>query len=247
MNTSWVYSFSALFTGAREPRTTPKMKLASTLSVLALISYSPLATAYSTPRKPLNRRDAFQLITSTAATAVVLGQRPALAFDGSGSSAYAGRTPASKAELRKSYEERIAADVRDFNALGRSISKGETDGDSWVSFFIQFPRREPDAVGRTYAGLADFIGPPDNSKGYHSGGDGYLLAASFAKPGKPSDNLPSVKKYDALAKAFAPIEAAGKKGNLAKAQKEWEKASDLFSQYLGEVGMPSSLSDPLYN
>ena len=37
---------------------------------------------------------------------------PALAFDGQGSSAYAGRTPSSVAQLKKSYQDRVAADVR---------------------------------------------------------------------------------------------------------------------------------------
>ena len=101
-----------------------------------------------------------QLLTSLvgASSIMLISSQPALAFDGSGSSAYSGRSPATKAALKKQYQERIVADVRDFNTLGKAISKGETEGSAWVNFFIQFQRREPDAVGRTYAALVDLRG-----------------------------------------------------------------------------------------
>ena len=106
-----------------------------------------------------NRRHS-QLLTSLvgASSIMLISSQPALAFDGSGSSAYSGRSPATKAALKKQYQERIVADVRDFNTLGKAISKGETEGSAWVNFFIQFQRREPDAVGRTYAALVDLRG-----------------------------------------------------------------------------------------
>ena len=114
------------------------------------------------------------------------------------------------------------------------------DGNAWVSFFIEIQRREPDSVGRTYAALADLIGLKDYS------GCGTLLAASYAKPGKPSDGLPSVKKYNAMAKAFEPIKAAGKKGDVGKAKAAWVKAGELLTEYLEAVELPPSLLDPIY-
>ena len=114
------------------------------------------------------------------------------------------------------------------------------DGDAWVNFFIQYQRREPDAVGRTYAALADLVGTKELS------GCGILLASSFAKPGKPSDGLPSVKKYNALAKTFEPIKSAGAKGDAKKAKSAWKTASNALSEFLEEVGLPASLDDPLY-
>jgi hypothetical protein len=167
--------------------------------------------------------------------------QPAVAFDGSGSSAYSGKNPTTKAALVKSYKSRIAADVHDFNNLGAAIDKGQTEGNEWVSFFIQYPRREPDEVGRTYAALADIIGTSEGG-----GGCGYLLAVSFAKPNKPPDNVPAVTTYNTLAKAFAPIQSAGSSGDVKKAQKEFQKASVLFREFLQQVEMPVSLDDPLY-
>ncbi len=169
-----------------------------------------------------------------------VGNPATRAFDGSGSSAYAGRTPASKVELVKGYKERVIADVRDFNALGKAIDRGETDGDAWVNFFIEFQRREPDSVGRTYAALVDLVGNKDIS------GCGILLASSFTKPGKPSEGTPAVKKFNSIANVFDPIKAAGKKGDIAKAKVSWEKAGESLEKYLEVVELPSSLSDPIY-
>jgi hypothetical protein len=60
--------------------------------------------------------------------------------------------------LKRQYQGRIVADARDFNTLGSAIKAGETEGKAWVNFFIQFQRREPDEVGRTYAALVDLRG-----------------------------------------------------------------------------------------
>jgi len=194
----------------------------------------------SPTQRHVSRRD-FGLTISSAGAAAVLGApQQSLAFEGSGSSAFTGKTAVSKAELQKSYKTRIAADVKDFNSLGAAIRKGETEGDAWVNFFIPFARREPDNVGRAYAALADLVGAPDRS------GCGYLYAASFVKPGKPPENSPGVKKYSTLAKTFDAIKADGKKGDAAKAEKDWGKSSVAFSDFLAEVGMPASLSDDLY-
>ena len=65
--------------------------------------------------------------------------------------------------------------------LGAAIGNGETDGDAWVNFFIPYQRREPDSSGRAYAAFVDLVGNKELS------GCGILLAASFAKPGKPSE------------------------------------------------------------
>jgi hypothetical protein len=192
----------------------------------------------SPARKQLTRRD-FGLTTAAAALSLSAPNQ-AIAFDGSGSSAYTGKTPTSKAELQRSYRARIAADVGDFNDLGAAIRNGEISGDTWVKFFIPYARREPDSVGRAYAALADLVGAPDRS------GCGYLYAASFVKPGKPPETSPGVKKYNSLAKSLAPIEVDGKKGDAAKAQKDWEKASVAFSEFLEAVDMPSNLDDNLY-
>jgi hypothetical protein len=172
--------------------------------------------------------------------------QPAVAFDGSGSSAYAGRSPATKAEAKKAYQVRVAADVCDFKALGKAIANKETQGPAWVSFFIQFQRREPDDVGRTYAALVDLRGLPTKKKNEYEGGDGALLANTFTKQGKPPDNTPAVKAFVKLAKTFDAIEAAGKQGDAVKAKAAWDAASVLFSDYLGSVEMPSSLDDALY-
>ena len=179
--------------------------------------------------------------TSAFVIASEIGPKVSIAFDGTGSSAYTGRTPASKAELVKGYKDRIVADVRDFNALGKAIDRGETDGDAWVNFFIEFQRRDPDSVGRTYAALADLVGIKDVS------GCGILLASSFTKPGKPSEGTPAVKQFNTLSKAFEPLKAAGKKGDAAKAKAAWFKAGESLSKYLEVVELPSSLSDPLYS
>lgn len=110
-----------------------------------------------------------------------------------------------------------------------------------MNFFIEFQRREPDAYGRAYAANVDLVGGKDIS------GCGTLLAASYTKPGKPADGTPPVKKYNAMAKLFDPIKAAGKKGDVAKAKVAWEKASVALSEYLETVELPPSLSDPIYD
>jgi hypothetical protein len=88
--------------------------------------------------------------------------------------------------------------------------------------------------------LADLVGTADG------GGCGYLFAASFAKPGKPPETVTAVKRYNALAKTFDPIKAAGKKGDAAKAEASWEKAAIAFSEYLSSVDMPPEMTDDLY-
>lgn len=144
------------------------------------------ASAYLVPRPScFTSRKAF-IKTCTAVVPslvlpVAIAPKPALAFDGSGSSVYSGKGATSKADLKKSYQRRVVADVRDFKRLGEAIQKGETEGDAWVDFFIEYQRREPDSAGRTYAALVDLVGNKELS------GCGILLAASFAKPGKPSE------------------------------------------------------------
>lgn len=192
-----------------------------------------------TPCRP-SRRDVLTSSGSFAAIAAAFAAQPSVAFEGTGSSAYSGKNPTTKAALVKSYKARIAADVRDFNALGAAISRGESEGNEWVSFFIQYPRREPDEVGRTYAAQADLIGTIEG------GGCGYLLATSFGKPNKPPDNVPAVKTYNALSKAFSPIQFAGSSGDAKKALKEFQKTKVLLSDFLLQVEMPASLDDPLY-
>jgi hypothetical protein len=216
------------------------MKLFLLLLTFASLTLVVLGYRPSQPPRTTSRRDT--LVSASAAFVAVIAaqQRPALAFSGSGSSAYSGRAPASKAALQKSYKDRVVADIRDFNALGRAIDNGQLDGNVWVSFFIQFARQEADSVGRTYAALADLMG---NKEG---GGCGLLLAASFAKPNKPPDNAPAVQKFKKLVKAFDPIKAAGLKGDADKAKKEWQNASVLLSEYLQEVELPSALDDPIY-
>ena len=125
----------------------------------------------------------------------------------------------SRAELKKSYQRRIVADVKDFKRLGNAIQNGKSDGDEWVNFFIEYKRREPDSNGRAYAAYVDLVGNKELS------GCGTLLGASYAKAGKPSENLPQVKKYNAMAKTFDPIKAAGAKGDVAKAKAAYEKVS----------------------
>jgi hypothetical protein len=170
----------------------------------------------------------------------------ARAFDGSGSSVSPGYSPATKAEQKKRYKERVVADVRDFLALGRAIVKGETEGAAWVNFFITFQRREPDAFGRTYAALVDLRGLPTKKPNEFVGGGGLLLANTFTKAGKPPDNTPAVKSFLKLSKSFDAIEGAGKKGDVVKAMQAWEATSAFLSQYLADVELPASLQDPIY-
>ena len=151
------------------------------------------------------------------------------------------------AEKKKGYQQRIVADVKDFKNLGAAIANGETEGKEWINFFIQFQRREPDEVGRTYAALADLRGlPVPKKKNEYEGGDGMLLANTYTKAGKPPDNTPAVKSFKKLAPAFDAIEAAGKKGDVAKAKAEWDKTKELLSLYLADVELPASLDDPIY-
>lgn len=205
-------------------------------------------SAYSIPQK-LSRSNFIQQCQSNVygtlafiATSSTITIIPSSceAFDGSGSSAYSGKNAASKADLKKSYQKRIIADVRDFVILGNAISEGKVDGIAWVNFFIEFQRREADESGRTYAALVDLVGSKDLS------GCGILLASSYGKPGKPAESLPTVKKYNAMAKSFDSIKAAGKKGDLAKAKSSWMKASEVLSEFLESVELPSSLKDPIY-
>mmetsp|Transcript_12150 Transcript_12150/g.28507 ORF Transcript_12150/g.28507 Transcript_12150/m.28507 type:complete len:260 (-) Transcript_12150:1768-2547(-) len=200
-----------------------------------------------------SRRDLLRNFgTTSAAVACSLlvidgcASQPAFAFDGSGASVSSGYSPATKAEKKKGFQQRVIADVIDFNALGKAIDNGETQGPEWVNFFILFQRREPDGVGRTYAALADLRGLPAKKKGEFEGGDALLLANTFTKPGKPPDNTPAVKSFVKLSKTFDAIEAAGKAGDAAKAKKEWLKTGEVFSQYLVDVELPGDLNDPLY-
>jgi len=223
--------------------------------LLLFPSWDVLSSAYTVPKSTTRSFPSSSIVTpssrrafvhtcilspSIAAVVTAGNQQQAQAFDGAGSSAYAGKTPTSKAELKKSYIRRVVADVKDFKRLGVAIQNGETDGDAWVNFFIEYQRREPDSNGRTYAAYVDLVGNKELS------GCGTLLAASFAKPGKPSENLPSVKKYNFMAKLFDPIKAAGQKGDVAKAKTAYAKASDALGEYLDAVELPS-LSDATYD
>ena len=135
-------------------------------------------------KSPRTRRSFFGMVAMPS----ILVPSISLAFDGSGSSAYAGRTPMEKTAKVKSYRDRIVADVKDFNNLGVAIDKGETEGDAWVDFFIPYQRKEADTVGRTYAALLDLVGVEK------SGGAALLLATTYSKPNKPPQNLPQFKK-----------------------------------------------------
>lgn len=180
---------------------------------------------------------------AAAASVLVVAPQVAGAFEGSGSSSYSGRTPLAVAAKAKGYRDRVAADVKDFNNLGAAIDKGETQGQAWVSFFIPYQRREPDAVGRAYAARVDLVGLDQKS----AGGSGLLLAGTYAKPNKPPDNLVQFKKYTALAKTLEPINEAGKAGDARKAKRAWSKAAAALSEYLESVDMPPDLADPLYS
>lgn len=171
---------------------------------------------------------------------------PALAFDGSGASASSGLNPASKAEKKRGYQTRVVADVKDFVKLGEAIDQGTTEGPVWANFFITFQRREPDAVGRTYAALVDLRGLPTKKKNEYEGGDGLLLANTYTKAGKPPDNTPAVKSFKKVSATFDDIFVAGKAGDAKKAKAAWVKTSELLSQYLADVDLPSDLKDPLY-
>jgi hypothetical protein len=234
------------------------------LAALTCCSAVQVAFAYTTntnrntntPSKSpiVSRRDAFGLFTAATtwsaagwiAISLTSSPEPALAFEGS--SASPGRSPASKAALKKGWQDRVVADVQDFNALGAAIAAGELDAQSapWLNFFVLQQRREPDAVGRVYGALVDFRGLPTANPQVYQGGDGFLLANAFTKKGKPPENTPAVKSFSKLTKTFDPIQAAAQKGDAGKAKAEWTKASALLSQYLVDVELPGDLNDPLY-
>jgi hypothetical protein len=141
------------------------MKLLSIIGILLILQegegYSIVKNnAISQQSSSIHRRQLLAVFGGSAVAAFSLTFAPqaSRAFDGSGSTASPGRSPATKAELKRQYKERVVADVHDFNVLGDAIRKGETEGNSWVSFFIQFQRREADSKGRTYAALADLRG-----------------------------------------------------------------------------------------
>lgn len=229
--------------------------------------YSEASLSSVATTTPLGRRDFGRLslttATSTTATAafVVLGAScsfplpSAWAFDGSGASASSGYNPATKAEKVRGWKKRIVADVHDFNQLGAALSQAETGVDitktkAWINFFIPFQRREPDEYGRAYAALVDLRGIPTKKKYEYEGGDGLLLATSFTKPGKPSENTPAVKAWNQLFKTFDAIEAAGTGkggGDVKKARAAWEATKPLLEQYLASVELPGNLNDPTYN
>ncbi|KAL3904053.1 MAG: hypothetical protein SGARI_005103 [Bacillariaceae sp.] len=178
----------------------------NTIAFLGALLLTENARAFSVPDQ------------RSATTALPIGDAaPSFAFDGSGSSAYAGRSPATKAELKAQYKARVVADIKDFMTLGKAIDHGEMEGKAWINFFITAQRREPDAVGRTYAALVDLRGLPTKKANEFEGGDGLLLANTFTKQGKPPDNTPAVRSFLKLSKTFDAIEAAGKGGNAAKA------------------------------
>ena len=197
-----------------------------------------------------NRRTLLNRLGTTSVAAglslLVAGSEQAVAFDGSGASAGSGYSPATKAEKKKKFKERIVADVKDFNKLGQAIEKGETKGPAWANFFITFQRREPDEIGRTYAALVDLRGLPTKKSNEFEGGGGLLLANTFTKPGKPPDNTPAVKSFLKVSKTFDALEAAGIAGDAAKAKKAWLTTSELLSKYLIDVELPGELKDPIY-
>ena len=169
------------------------------------------------------------VIAAPAAAAVAA---PALAFDGQGSSAYAGRTPQSKLELRKSYQERVTEDVKDFKRLGAAIEAGDLDLDKVFFFFTPQPRSKPDGAGRSYGPLVDLVGYSSNNWGC-----GYPLAASF-DAGRPPGDAPAVAALESLAGAFDPIRAAAKDRARDAAAEAYAAASAAFDAYLAAVGLP---------
>ena len=205
------------------------------LLLVSLLSLVSVVTAYTAPRRTscgiaTSRRTFIKTSTIIAPatllqSSIITTSKPVLAFDGAGSSAYTGKSTTSRAELKKSYQRRVVADVKDFKRLGNAIQNGKSDGDEWVNFFIEYKRREPDSNGRAYAAYVDLVGNKELS------GCGTLLGASYAKAGKPSENLPQVKKYNAMAKTFDPIKAAGAKGGVAKAKAAYEKVGTYIIQY----------------
>ena len=64
--------------------------------------------------------------------------------------------------------------------------------------------------------------------------------------GKPPSNTAGVKSFTKLSKTFDAIEIAGKQGDVTKAKNSWLITSELLSQYLADVELPSDINDPLY-
>ena len=182
---------------------------------------APLLLAASTRALRLTRRG---VIAAPAAVAV-----PALAFDGQ---AYAGRTPQATLELRKSYQERVAADVKDFRKLGAAIEARDLSLDKVFFFFTPQPRSRPDGAGRSYGPLVDLVGYSSNNWGC-----GYPLAASF-DAGRPPGDGPAVAALESLAGAFDPIRAAAKDRARGAAAEAYAAASAAFDAYLAAVGLP---------
>ena len=151
---------------------------------------------------------------------------------------------ATRLQLRKSYQLRVAADVRDFNSLGESLARGESVDKSgaWVYFFSQYERREADEFGRKYAALADLNGHKGEGRELE-GGCGFLLAATFSKAGNLPDNTPAVRSYIALSKAFDAIQKAGETGEIIKAKAACDRAKPLLEKYLEDCEMPASLAN----
>ena len=154
-------------------------------SIAVLLVLVGLSSAYIVPKPSIvsSRKAFIKTCGAVIAPSLAFNVTPQKsgAFDGSGSNAYSGKGVTSKSDLKKSYQRRVIADVRDFKKLGAAIGNGETDGDAWVNFFIPYQRREPDSSGRAYAAFVVLVGNKELS------GCGILLAASFAKPGKPSE------------------------------------------------------------
>jgi hypothetical protein len=209
------------------------------LHLICIFSLIAIAEAYNV-HVPTSRKAFLNKIRIAVTTSFTVSSASAAsAFDGQGSSAYSGRTPSSKAELKRSYQARVIQDVKDFVQLGQAIDNSQLEGDAWVRFFITYQRREPDAVGRTYAALLDLVGNKEFS------GCGILLANTFSKPGKPPDNTPSVKAYNSMAKAFESIQIAKKNDDLKKAKLAYDKAATLLNNYLVSVELPP-LTDVMY-
>lgn len=178
---------------------------------------------------------------ATAAAAVLVGPLPARAYSGSGASAtgQGQGTVATRLQLRKSYQLRVAADVRDFNSLGESLARGESVDKSgaWVYFFSQYERREADEFGRKCTALADLNGHKGEGRELE-GGCGFLLAATFSKAGNPPDNTPAVRSYIALIEAFDPIQKAGEKGKSSRPRQLGTKLNHCWKSTLRIVKCP---------
>jgi hypothetical protein len=185
----------------------PRPHVVAPAIMLWLVSLLASNQGICTALSGLHTRRAF---VTTSTNAIFLVPAMATAFDGTGSSAYSGRTPLEKASKAKSYRDRIVADVRDFNKLGASIAKSEVDGDAWVGFFIPYQRREPDAVGRTYAALLDLVGVEK------SGGAALLLATPIPNPINLPTIFHSTKSMKLFSRILMPSRPLAKLGTLAK-------------------------------